>query len=328
MNNGNFDQGILNAKFFCTLGISHTLKLNTNTCHILPQGGKKLTFTDNGIPVKYMGFIKQVKATVRKSDTFSRNYEYLSKLTSSDVTYIKANSEKIGYYDDVTEIDINGAYWNCAYLLGYITKEVYEKALATDKNGVPLIPKQIRLIALGSLAATYSVREFEKGSGYTFMPIQRDPELSGVFFHIAKHVGELMSLCVEQMGLDSFMLFWVDAFICNSISSKYVTEYFNNLGYEVKEKKYRYLDIVDTNRGKVGYACERSKISATINVNKYTQEIPKVKIDRKGSTNLAYFKKVQRSRKKPFTLSASMNSFIKVEEFIRRINEARRTNSG
>ena len=142
--------------------------------------------------------------------------------------------------------------------LGYISEKMYQKGIEINEKGENKIPKMIRLIALGALARKRTVREFTKEKGYTSLPLDYDPELGGVFFHISKHLGELMLQCIDEIGDDPFFFFWVDALMIHTSAKWAVTNFFQNAGYEVKEKPYAKIEITEVKGQKVGICYEKS----------------------------------------------------------------------
>lgn len=240
-----------NCAFLQMLQIPHVVKTTNSTVRIEIPGAKPMLFSDGFIPMKYLAFIKKVKTCVQKSEAFHENKEYIKRLTSQDVKYILDNSGKSGYFEDCAELDINGAYWVCAYQLGYITKDVYLEGVAVKKDGRLKIPKMVRLIALGALARKRTVREYDTGKkAYEYKGLEYDSELGGVFFHVAKRVGDIMLQCVEEMGQSAFLLFWVDAFIVEASACRIVEHFMKVAGYEVKRKHLHYLNITDAGKGR------------------------------------------------------------------------------
>jgi len=248
-----------NCRFLQMLNVPHTVRCTNSTVRIDIPGAKPMVFSDGFIKMKHLAFVKKVKACVQKSAAFLGNKEYIKNLSSRDVRYILDNTNKSGYFEDVTEVDINGAYWKAALELGYITESLYREGVATKPDGTLKIPKMVRLVALGALARKRTVREYAGNGAYDYKGLEYDPELGGVFFHVAKRVGELMTACVEDMGLSAFLLFWVDAFIVESSASKWVETYMLRSGYETKRKPLHYLNIIDQGKGRIAYAHEVGK---------------------------------------------------------------------
>jgi len=256
--NNYIQTGIENAQFFCDIGLTHRLILSSGAARIESDGMEPLVFSSGEIPHKYLWFLGAVKKDVRKSRAFNENKEYIKRLCSKDVSYNMDGGKRIGTYTVVTEIDVNGAYWTVARKLGYISEKIYQKGIEINEKGENKIPKMIRLIALGALARKRTVREFTKEKGYTSLPLDYDPELGGVFFHISKHLGELMLQCIDEIGEDPFFFFWVDALMIHTSAKWAVTNFFQNAGYEVKEKPYAKIEITEVKGQKVGICYEKS----------------------------------------------------------------------
>lgn len=241
-----------NIKFFTALNIGHTVITTNSSVRIEAEIGKPLIFTDGFVHPKYLGFIKRVGYCVKKSRAFLDNKEHLSKLSSKDVCYFADNRNVSGKFENCVEVDINGAYWVCAYKLGYISEELYKEAIEIKENGKANIPKKIRLIALGALARKRNIRVYEPDKKqYKYKGMEYDAELGGVFFHIANTVGALMGECSNKLGIYLFMFFWVDAFMCYQSTAGIVENFFIQNGYSVKKKALHYVNIETDNRGRI-----------------------------------------------------------------------------
>lgn len=105
-------------------------------------------------------------------------------------------------YDDVDELDIVKAYYNTAFVLGYISEEFYEECLQ--------LPKYIRLALIGSIATNKLIYTFVDGKLEGEIESVCDPLLRKVWFHIVNYVDNCIYDFYKLSG-KNFLLFWVDA---------------------------------------------------------------------------------------------------------------------
>lgn len=208
----------------------HTLELCPNSS-TLKFDGKSYVFSNGEkIETKYLNFIKRVKKEVIESANFMnlrdsiRPYYFdRNKTFSSD--------EKIFY--GYIEIDINGAYWKTAEILGFISNETYKDGLST--------PKKIRLVALGSAASMKDVLQWDTEKMEYFCRGQNySKEGRNAFFAISFHVGELMRELIKYVP-DMYLFFWVDAVVVHPAYANYTVEFFKDRGYECKLKELSFI---------------------------------------------------------------------------------------
>ena len=95
------------------------------------------------ITPKELGFIKKVKNYIVKNLIYANfKKDYFPR----NIVYMDANPKWRGtILTDVVEVDIDQAYWETAYQLGALSKELYDQG----KKGT--ISKEARMVALGSL---------------------------------------------------------------------------------------------------------------------------------------------------------------------------------
>jgi len=175
---------------------------------------------------KELNFIRSVKSTIKKSRVFVKfiKEDYVGK----KIHYVSVNPKiKAGeVFEDVVCIDINSAYWNCAFNLGIIDEETFHKGQE--------VSKMCRLTSLGSLAKkkdrySYDGETFKKeGTDHSY-------ETENLWFAICYTVGEMMIDLSKKLGSD-FITYWVDGiyFLNNPESIKIVKETFKNCGYGCK----------------------------------------------------------------------------------------------
>lgn len=144
----------------------------------------------------------------------------------------------------VIEYDINKAYYQAARNLGYISNEFYNSCLD--------LPKEVRLILIGSIAARKLVTEFD---GEKFKKrFVYNSYLRRVWFHL---VNEVDNCLTELMNLnpDEFLFYWVDGIyfydlprVRNSVNL--ISQKFN---FEFSEKRIEKVSIGNLNGEKVVY---------------------------------------------------------------------------
>lgn len=255
--------GIDNAKFLCHIGIPHILRLSSGAARIEPKGGKAMVFSSDEISAKHLWFFKYVKGEVRRSAAFSSNEQYLRGLSSQSVQYILDGGRMPGVYTGLSEVDLNGAYWTAAYLLGYISQACYERGCEVGEDGELEVPKHVRLIALGALARKRTVREFVPGEGYKLLPLEYDSHLGGVFFDCAKLIGSVMMKCVSALnaaGIDKnpFLFFWFDALFVRKEFAPLVVKFFLQHGFFSKEIEIEKAVVEHGKKGRVATVYEVS----------------------------------------------------------------------
>lgn len=152
---------------------------------------------------------------------------------------------------NVVEFDVNKAYYQCAYNLGYITKKMYETYLD--------LPKHVRLRLIGTIATRKRIYSYnENGRLSDEVQIIQEPILRRVWFHICKQVDEALEYFAELAG-NRFLMYYVDGiYLQDGDWSKELDMVREKFGFEFKECKvksitkfYNDLDI---------YKCHQLKI--------------------------------------------------------------------
>jgi hypothetical protein len=229
-------------KHYQICNIPHQVKTSTYSkeIEVLTESGdvkKKIICRsiESRLPNKHLAFINKVK-------------RYAEKVTAvpppPKVQAIKRYFERPGKYTDVYEVDLNSAYWEIAYKRGYISPEIYQEGNARDKEGCLIIPKKVRLIALGSLAKVSRLDIWDtKRSEYTRSHrIIGDPNQRDKFFDVAAQVNRHMKtagvLCEKPL------FFWCDAMFTGSEKDVLtVQDYFNRMELPSKIKKIPFLEV-------------------------------------------------------------------------------------
>jgi len=216
-----------------------TIKIKSNL-------GKAL-FLNSKLDFKDLLFIKNVYSHIKDKYQYGQLEHLNTELTTKDVNYVGVNKDNIGKnFKKIIELDIKSAYWNIAYQMGIIDKELYEKGL--------LVRKEIRLVSLGTLARQECKVNFD---GEVFsLPELEQRETAFIFYSICKKVDEIILKCVDILR-DDYIFFWVDAvYFKDSIESvKKVSEIIrlNNLNYNMNEVKIHWEKdkiIICDKRGK------------------------------------------------------------------------------
>ncbi len=209
-------------------GLPHLVEIGNNTSYIViskkEAKPKRHSFTCNRLPGKSLAFISKTKRHILKSSAGMK----IPEVGPGDVDYIRFNAHCEGEYTDVVEIDVNGAYWRTAYLMGLLSDELYFEGCQVDKL--------TRLIALGSLAGQRTIYEYNILVDYQYKGVKEDKRLRSLFFLICQRLSALMTGCVNELRTNAFKLFWVDAFIVDNASRVGVFNYLKKNGYACKIK--------------------------------------------------------------------------------------------
>ena len=171
----------------------------------------KYFISDNQIEMKYLSFIGQVKKYANSRPAL-KNHIYKEtiidghrrnvkiKIERPKINYMRFSKIENGIYKNLVEIDLNRAYWNIALEKGYLSKELYDKGLE--------VPKNVRLVALGSLATVKNLYHFD-GNQKTFIKEDYNKKTRPFFFEISREVDNLMSNIFDKVPV---LWYWVDAF--------------------------------------------------------------------------------------------------------------------
>ena len=127
-----------------------------------------------------------------------------------NVDYFRFADIKEGYYNNVTEVDLNKAYWILAHKMGYLSKEIYEEGLTVDK--------MTRLIAWGSIAASARVYRVDHENRKQLIEEKVNRVTRSYFFDVAHELGQHMSEVLSSHS-QSVLFYWVDAFFIKGRSA-------------------------------------------------------------------------------------------------------------
>lgn len=232
--------------------IPHIHIMGSNTDKLLfskdgKKWGKQLTLSDNQIEPEYLNFISRVKRHALSLD--------IPEKTVPRIYYNRyADMPEHAVFKDCIQFDLNQAYWNLAYKSGYLSDGLYQEGFE--------VPKQIRLIAFGSLASRREVFEW--------MPCKRkyhkhDPEVCertrSYFFDVSSQVDTIMDKLFSKY--DHALFFWVDAlFLKNGLEmhqdrNEKIKKAVYNMGLGIKAKHIKEINRVGN---KVYSKCIEGKV--------------------------------------------------------------------
>lgn len=190
---------------------SYIIEFTNNTTAIkTEQEGQKIKYlcSDRNLPVTQLAFIQKVKSYVEKTGRPK------VEVKASEVGYFKFADLAPGFYENVSELDVNKAYWEIACQKGYLSKDIYTEGLKVDK--------MTRLIAWGAIAASkraYSITP----EGKEFLGEECNEVTRSYFFDVARELGFEMSEILANHS-KSVLFYWVDAFFIQGRSTPAVIE--------------------------------------------------------------------------------------------------------
>jgi hypothetical protein len=175
-------------------------------------------FQQSNLSSKVFGVFNKVKAEVKKHSELYK----VPELTAKDVIYFRFDAIE-RYKPDMYLIDITAAYPTTALLLGYISKETYNKTMQLDKLE--------RLRIFGMLAKSEIIVNYKAGEVQDIINIRA--EFSRYFFSLCKEVGKIMSELYNKYS--SSCLFWVDGIYCTDyFEAQKIASDLMELNYQVK----------------------------------------------------------------------------------------------
>lgn len=210
-------------QMLCKMRIPHTVKQCNSSTSIKIHGGKSYFYPTSGekIDAKYLKFVTETKEEVC-INAIGKNFK---EVNPKFIKFSPLFSDNFFHdYKQFYEIDISSAYWFAAYDYGLITKTTYEQGLE--------VPKKVRLMALGSAAATKDVLEFD-GSDYKHTGIEYDRWGRLAFFNVAKRIDEIMQTVLADLhGQAAF--YWVDALFVRAEFAEFARYQIADYGFETK----------------------------------------------------------------------------------------------
>ena len=186
---------------------------------------------------KEISFMKKVKNHVVKnhiSDLFLGAW-YKSK----DIRYVDVNSKikKNTTFENVCCLDVNGAYWQTALLLGVITPELYSDGFKMSKI--------TRLASLGSLAKKTEIYKYD-GKNYEFVETVLSLDTENIWFAICYKFASIMQEVAKLLGND-FYFYWVDGIYFKNTPEniELVKSMFNEKKYECKHEDVGRIEFLE-----------------------------------------------------------------------------------
>jgi hypothetical protein len=131
-------------------------------------------------------------------------------------------------------VDINSCYWRTAYLLGYISEELYNRGLDTCK-------KMGLLVAIGCLNKRPIIKEYVNGE-MKIMKADSDyyDKYSPFYWSIIYHTYQIMMEAYEQFS-DDFVMYITDCLFVEMNRKSDAQKFFKERGYDSKS---HFIDIV------------------------------------------------------------------------------------
>lgn len=176
----------------------------SGSTHKLENNLMSDTFNTNKLSKDALHFI----SVVRKEILSSNKILDLSTVNvrANDITYFYVNKSYKGkVINDVSEVDIDRAYWDAAYILGYIGENVWKMGCEKDKV--------LRLMSLGGFAKKKYTFIFNPEAKNDLEREQIFPQSNPyqyVWYNISKYVSDCMNDIARFCGND-MVFFWVDA---------------------------------------------------------------------------------------------------------------------
>ena len=171
-------------------------------------------------------------------------------------------------FKDCCELDIEKAYYNAAYKLGFISQEFYNKCRE--------LPKTIRLMLLGSIATNKRIEIYKNGEKISSEKKQ-DENLRAAWFMVCEYVDKCLFEFSEIVH-KSFLFYYVDGIFFENYSDyeKDIKEaqFFCELKYGLKFK----IEKID-------------KIEA-VRLNEKTCKISVYKTKNKGAETVFFTKNI------------------------------------
>jgi len=229
---------------------------STMSSKMVEFAGEKYYLSDLQLKGKELGFLSTVRRDAK--DYFRKNGQ--SEVNRSNIAYTYLNNLPVGHYENMVEIDISAAYWNCAFNLGIITKSTFDKGLTISKMG--------RLVALGALASNkacfvFDGKElklvgynkkikavFDKNKMEVISETDKDSSLAFLFFQISFEIGIVIKDVYNKLNAiktDGCIGFWVDAVFVDKELAFQAVEIINSHGYECKVKGTTSVNCVVNN---------------------------------------------------------------------------------
>lgn len=197
--------------------------------------------SESMFPAKELHFIKSVKEYIIKNKTYRNVRNYFKKEGSEKkIKYFYYNKRVVPevIFENAYEIDIKNAYWDTAYYqYNMFTEEIYNKGLSVSKKS--------RLAAIGSLAKTKNIEEFD-GIEQRKLPPERSKRTEYLWNTICKKIGKIMYQSSKVIN-NNFLFFWVDAvFVKDKQSAILIQKFLKKKGYHTTMAKCEWVKFNNT----------------------------------------------------------------------------------
>jgi hypothetical protein len=177
----------------------------TSTSCLVRTGNRQYMYCgDGGMPFWELNLQKQIKKHILTA--IENGVELTQTLTSKDVSYYRFSEESQNMSEgeclgECVEFDIDKAYYRCAFNLGFMDRNFYNKCVG--------LKKKVRLRLIGSIATKRRIFNYENGKIQGIPDIIENPVLRNAWFHIVDRIGKCMDDFAQMCG-DRFVMYWVD----------------------------------------------------------------------------------------------------------------------
>lgn len=168
-----------------------------------------------GNDIKFMGLLSKVKKDITNNLKNPNIMKNLPNYSHLNIRYYSFGREILDLSQDLNEknkkININGvheydctkAYIESAYVLGYLSENMYKELVDSDKS--------MRLRILGAIATQKDKFVFKEGKEVFNEPVKNET-MRRVWFHICKYLDNCMWQFKKALG-DDFLFYWVDGIV-------------------------------------------------------------------------------------------------------------------
>lgn len=231
-------------QYLINRGVPHSLLVGRSSITLKvvdDKTGKSKTYYENTGTLKprYLNFVKEVKQVMTEGEEPVFNPE------KTPISYIRNYEKAAGTYENVFEVDLNSAYWEAAYQLGFLPYSLYKKGQQVDKMA--------RLISLGAGAAVRDCFRFDPETlEYTFVDTDQNQVGRSRFFQVCYEIDQMV---MRSCDIHEALFFWVDAvFLKDRDSAESVVKFFGENAFTSKVIELSRVDIKH-GQGTITYEC-------------------------------------------------------------------------
>lgn len=251
-----------NVEFDMNLTLSTTVIKTDDTTYLC--GKTQLTKSE-------FSLISMVKSNAQK--VAAKNNFKVQPYDASDISYYRFNDLVPGIHKDYIEVDVNAAYWDIAYQLGYIDKRIYDYGISFRKRNKK-IGKRACLVSLGSMASKKKMYHFD-GDFFEFLDYDVDEVTRSYFFDISKYLDVIMNEIILEIGRECFLFYWVDAFFVKRNQAQKVISLLKKHSLKSKVKNLMHIDIHRTDSGFMFWILEKGNLypdKTDINIRQFQKQ--------------------------------------------------------